>query len=142
MVRVMLLGIVLFTGCADPPAPIAPPATPDAATLPPSDAITRADAMIEDLRRRQAAETVSPARDEAWWKNRIRTQQARVQGHVDCMGAAVKRAESAGAQADFDRAVADAARCKADGERENAVLEGILEEGRSANVSPSWLRWP
>lgn len=55
----IFVGVVILVGCAQPPAPVAPPPTPApiaATPVPQSAAAARADAMIEDLRRRQTAQ--------------------------------------------------------------------------------------
>jgi hypothetical protein len=188
------LSLLLIVSCSPSPAAVqasAPaPATSPVAEQPaaPTPQVSRADALIEDLRRREAAQakldreappppaprledlvrpaaaaaaasapsttapaSASPERDEQWWKNEMRTAQARLQNSVARWEASVDEMRTAQhcysarrsrCQEKFNRASADANRYKTDSDNDRAAIDRLREDARRASVPASWLRWP
>lgn len=209
------LAIVVSLAACSPaptPPPTAQPVAPASSTQPSaavtSEAISRADALIADMRRNEAAtakldrelahapsptpreilarfepraETAAPtttsapptaepapqaappapaapARDEAWWKDQMRTADVRLtesirrlqhalderDAAVNQMGLAVKAGSVVFAQAQeaANLARAEVGRLEAEVRNARAAVERLREDARRANVPPGWLRWP
>lgn len=97
-------------------------------------------------------------RDEAWWKNEMRTVEVRLNDNTRRlqeandqrtmaqrqMEIAVKAGAAVFAQAQeaFNRANAEVQRLQAEVRNDSAAVERVREDARRANVPPGWLRWP
>ena len=140
-----LLVILTAAACSDAPpaqpqpqpqpaaAPTAAPATEDA---PKSEAIARADALLEDLKRRQEAQEKAerPAQDEGLWRDKVMALQLALNDEQ------LKLATSEHLRT--GDSVAQAAYKKQQEAVESArlAIEKLREEARRAGVPPGWLR--
>lgn len=130
-----------------------PPPTPATSTM------TAASAPMATASAAPAAASAPPAggKDEAWWKNEMRTAEVQLENDIrrlqeatdqrDAaqrqMSAAVKAGAVVFAQAQeaFNRASADVNRLTADVRNDRAAVERVREDARRAGAPPGWLRW-
>ena len=142
---------------APPPSPAIPTAEPAAVPAPPSEAIARADALLDDLKRRQEAQdkydrehplpvatpiavsSGSPSAapvvpDEAWWRDRMRELQLALNDEEIKLAAAENlKNGNQDAQAAFEKQTEAVANAR-------LAIERLRDQARRAGVPPGWLR--
>jgi hypothetical protein len=144
-----LLVLLIATSCSgDPPAqpppqppPVEAPASPST-DAPKSEAISRADALLEDLKRRQEAqekddpEDAAAAREENRWKDQMRVLELALNEKEIKLAAAERANLEAGdsvAQAEYKKIVAEVASAR-------QAIEQLRDEAKRAGIPPSWLK--
>lgn len=80
-------------------------------------------------------------RDEAWWKNEMRTREVALDDELARHRAAQLAAESQVLQRTYDEALREVAARAAAVANAHAAVERLRDDARRANVPPGWLRW-